>query len=181
MTGPRAFAIEAHGDQKYGSAPYIVHLDAVRDVLVRFGFQDEDLLTAALLHDVIEDTPVDADLVEEKFGAEVCGLVVAVTNEPGRNRRERHRLTYPKIRNAGWKAIALKLADRIANVEQSLSDASKGRPKPYEMYRHEHQTFSAALRVPCAPGIQGAAVRMSLMWSWLDSKLGFEDTTPAES
>jgi len=67
------------------------------------------------------------------FGPDVAGLVDAVTDEPGPNRRARKAATYQKIREAGHLAVRLKLADRIANVEAggSLTD----------MYRKEHEAF----------------------------------------
>jgi (p)ppGpp synthase/HD superfamily hydrolase len=147
MTEAAAFAIRAHGAQKYGGAlPYAYHLGSVVAVLLRFGFDDPDLLKAAWLHDVLEDTDESPKAIERWFGLRVLGLVQAVTNEPGKNRRERHEKTYPKTREAGRLAVALKLADRIANVEASLlstSDFSK-----LQMYRKEHPAFIDALFRP---------------------------------
>ena len=82
------FAVKRHGGQRYDKdKPYAHHLEAVRDVLVRFGVTDEDLLAAAWLHDVVEDTSTSAQQVSERFGDRVGALVLAVTNEPGKNRR----------------------------------------------------------------------------------------------
>ena len=140
----RIFAAQAHGEQLYGRLPYIVHLEAVHATLLRFGFEDdEELRAAAYLHDVVEDTPVDAGLIEEHFGGAIAKLVLAVTNEPGRNRLERHRMTYPKVRAAGKRAVILKLADRIANVEACIRD----NVRLFAMYRHEYAGFEKALKV----------------------------------
>jgi (p)ppGpp synthase/HD superfamily hydrolase len=95
------------------------------------------VLTASWLHDVVEDTPTKLKEVEEMFGPEVARLVHAVTNEDGPNRKTRHALTYPKIREAGDKAIQLKLADRIANVESGGNLVG--------MYRKEFEDFRRAL------------------------------------
>lgn len=51
-------------------------------------------------------------------------IVFCVTNEQGRNRKERIKRTYPKIRNNRW-AQFVKLCDRIANVEHSLETKSR--------------------------------------------------------
>lgn len=131
------FAAVKHAGQTYAGLPYTHHLAAVEQVLRRFNITDENMLTASWLHDVVEDTEVKLKEVEEMFGPEVARLVHAVTNEDGPNRKVRHALTYPKIREAGEKAIQLKLADRIANVEAGGNLVG--------MYRKEHEDFKRAL------------------------------------
>lgn len=137
----KMFATQKHvldNHQLYGLLPYTHHLAAVDQTLLYFGLDDEALRTAAWLHDVVEDTrersnEVRVRDIEEIFGEEVAVLVGAVTSEPGLNRKTRNALTYPKIREAGMRAVALKLADRIANVE------SGGRA--IGMYVKEHPEF----------------------------------------
>lgn len=130
------FASVKHSSQKYGSLPYTHHLSAVEQVLRRFTVTDENLLTAAWLHDVLEDTDTKAKEITELFGPAVATLVIAVTNEPGENRKVRAALTYPKIR-AVVGATCLKLADRIANVENGGSQVN--------MYKKEYEDFKRAL------------------------------------
>lgn len=141
----------SHGDQTYGALPYRIHLEAVEDVLRRFGVSENSeggraLLAAAWLHDVVEDTYDDVakgiEDIKAEFGEDVAELVYAVTSEPGKNRRERATKTYPKIA-ANRLAVLLKLADRIANVEHGLSS---GRGQGLvDMYRKEHAGFREAL------------------------------------
>lgn len=131
------FATVKHAGQTYSSGlPYTHHLAAVEQVLRRFG-ADENLLTASWLHDVVEDTDTKLKEIREMFGEEVANLVYAVTNEEGANRKIRHALTYPKIREAGPLAVRLKLADRIANVEAGGNLVG--------MYRKEHEDFKRSL------------------------------------
>ena len=133
------FATVKHAGQTYsGKFPYTYHLAAVEQVLRRFGVTNEDILAAAWLHDVVEDTDVKIEEVEEMFGPEVARLVYAVTNEKGINRKTRHALTYPKIREAGPRAVRLKLADRIANVEAGGNLVG--------MYKKEYEDFKQALK-----------------------------------
>lgn len=137
----RFFAAVKHKDQQYsGGLPYTHHLAAVEAVLKRFGQDADVLLAAAWLHDVVEDTGTKVKEVEEMFGEEVARLVEAVTNEPGANRKIRAALTYPKIRKAGYLAVTLKLADRIANVETG--------GKLVDMYKKEYEDFHRALYTP---------------------------------
>lgn len=133
----RAFALKAHGNQKYGTEPYSVHLAAVRQVLADFGITNPFLLQAAWLHDTIEDTGTSRAEVVEAFGERVASLVWAVSGF-GPNRRARNLDAYDKIQNFGnpW-AAALKLADRIANAEAS----KKNKPDLWKMYREEQRAF----------------------------------------
>src|SRR5438132_11061847 len=79
-----AFAARAHRGQlrKDGATPYVSHVFraclVVRHV---FGFDDERMLTAALLHDTIEDTTTDFDDVTERFGPEVAAWVACLSKD----------------------------------------------------------------------------------------------------
>jgi (p)ppGpp synthase/HD superfamily hydrolase len=167
----RFFATVKHGGQLYGGVPYTHHLAAVEAVLRRF---EEDvkngvakdlvyitpvadrydaLLVATWLHDVVEDTPTKLKEIAEMFGHIVSELVGAVTNEKGENRKVRAALTYPKIRSFPG-AVALKLADRIANVENG--------GKLVDMYRKEYEDFRRALYT---------AGQYEAMWAHLDKLL----------
>ncbi len=137
-TKARAFAVKAHGDQRYGNEPYVVHLEAVRAVLRDFG-HGGDLGVAAWLHDVLEDTSVTREEIEREFGPDVAALVWAVTGV-GKNRKERSQSAYEKMQ-ALPAAVTLKLADRIANCEAS----AKNNPELLTMYRDELPAFASAL------------------------------------
>lgn len=160
-----AYVTEKHQGQTYGdkpdSPPYTVHLLAVEAVVTRFFIghvRIVQLQCIALLHDVVEDTDATAEDVMNLFGIEVAEAVEAVTDEPGANRREKKGKTYPKIRAAGYNAIVVKLADRIANWEQSLSTGDSR----YWMYAKEHWNFYGAL-------YQEGSGPMQDMWDHLDT------------
>jgi guanosine-3',5'-bis(diphosphate) 3'-pyrophosphohydrolase len=145
MTTPRIklaelAALQAHEGQMYGIFPYEKHLRDVDRLGEMFGF-DENMRVSLWLHDTIEDTRLRYAKILKAFGKDVAELVYAVTDELGRNRRERHEKTYPKIIAAGWRAIGIKLVDRIANVEHSLNDDHE----LFEMYRREYPEFAQAL------------------------------------
>jgi len=140
LSKAREFAADAHLGQEYDGGPYTKHLYAVVNVLARFGVNDEELQMAAWLHDTVEDTDVSLEEIEELFGARVRDLVWRVTNEPGKNRKERHVKTYVKIK-ASKDAVVLKLADRIANVEASIEHEQDF----LNMYKKEFQGFKEAL------------------------------------
>jgi (p)ppGpp synthase/HD superfamily hydrolase len=165
----RYYASIKHAPQQYsGGLPYTHHLAAVETVLRRFGFDgSEDLLTAAWLHDVCEDQGVKHKEIAELFTDRVAELVAAVTNEPGANRKERAERTYPKIRSTPG-AVTLKLADRIANVEQG--------GKLVDMYRKEYKAFREALYSPMpytglVTSAKTFAEKTEDMWDHLDRLL----------
>lgn len=133
-------AITAHQGQTYGKWPYIYHLADVVGVLRRFGIDSKVLHAAGWLHDAVEDTDLTIEQVAQDCGPEVADIVYRVTDEPGRNRKERKEKTYPKLAQS-VDAITVKLADRIANVEAS----KMGNPGLLEMYRQEHGRFVAEL------------------------------------
>ena len=73
------YALEKHGEQKRISGePYIIHPLHVAYVLAEMGL-DEQTISAALLHDVVEDTDVTHEDVIKEFGEEVAEMVDGVT------------------------------------------------------------------------------------------------------
>jgi (p)ppGpp synthase/HD superfamily hydrolase len=134
----RNFAIASHGDQKYGSHPYSVHLDAVAKIARPFG---ETAETIAYLHDVVEDTEVTLEEVKAQFGKLVADAVAILTDELGENRKERKSKTYAKMANViGETEIALvvKAADRLANMRACVADKNQDL---LAVYKSEHPVF----------------------------------------
>lgn len=138
----KEFALERHGNQKYGEYPYAYHLRKVVGVLERFEAGSPLLVSSAWLHDVVEDTNVTIEEIDRIFGENVADIVWRVTTSSiGKNRKERHIKTYPKIRGRR-EAVLLKLADRIANSEQCCAG---GNPRLHSMYQKEYPAFREAL------------------------------------
>ena len=121
----KAFSIadDAHKDQKRRSGePYIIHPLAVATILADMGM-DTDSICAALLHDVVEDTPTTAKEIRDIFGEDVECLVDGVTKlgqiplsaskeeEQSENIRKMFLAMSRDIR-----VIIIKLADRVHNM-----------------------------------------------------------------
>lgn len=142
----REFALKAHTTQTYGTIyPYFKHLEDVYNTLIKFGFDesgDLDILTASFLHDSIEDANVSYSDLKKAFDGNIAEIVYCMTDEMGRNRKERKEKTYPKIRSNA-KSLILKVADRIANVEFSSTQDSGH----INMYRDEYHDFEFNLRI----------------------------------
>lgn len=76
------FALDKHKDQSRESGkPYITHVVAVAQLLIEFKL-DPTSICAALLHDVIEDTPTKEKEIEELFGKTILDLVLGLTKLP---------------------------------------------------------------------------------------------------
>ncbi|QBQ73820.1 metal-dependent phosphohydrolase [Nodularia phage vB_NspS-kac68v161] len=123
----------------YGELPYHRHLNNVVNILKQSGCDDDTLLAAAWLHDVLEDTDTTDEELVDVFGSEVANIVNAVTGV-GNNRKEKLENIASKIK-ACPAALPVKLADRIANMEASRQNNEK----LYKMYRHELPRFTALL------------------------------------
>ena len=114
-----AFAEEAHKGQfrKYTNLPYVSHPQAVRDI-VKSVPHSENMLAAALLHDVAEDCHVPIEEIECVFGKPVAALVASLT-EPrpeGLNRAQRKAVYRNQLQSASPRAKTIKLADIIHNL-----------------------------------------------------------------
>lgn len=133
-------AEKAHESQMYDIYPYTYHLHQVYNIAKDLGF-DRAIQTACILHDIIEDTTISYNDVKDNFGEEIAEIVYCVTDELGRNRKERKQKTYPKI-HSNWKAIIVKVCDRIANVKQSKQFS----PERFKMYVKENEDFERNLR-----------------------------------
>lgn len=115
------FAKAAHGDQKrkYTGEPYIGHPVAVARIVAAVT-DDCEMICAALLHDVLEDTSATYDdLVSSGFGHSIASLVLELTDiskpEDG-NRAARKALDRAHIARASDRAQTVKLADLIDNA-----------------------------------------------------------------
>lgn len=119
----KAFAFAAHNaigqTRKYTQDPYTTHLERVAQ-LVQSVVDDEHMVAAAYLHDVVEDTSTTLDEVKARFGHEVGYLVEYLTDvskpEDG-NRAVRKQIDRDHIAEGDARVHTVKLADLIDNSE----------------------------------------------------------------
>ena len=113
--------IKHSGQQRDSGKPYIIHPIAVANILLQYNL-DHEAISAALLHDVIEDCDVDEDELKEMFGTDITELVVGVSrvktlrykssaNENNESLRKMFIAMAKDIR-----VIFIKLADRLHNM-----------------------------------------------------------------
>lgn len=122
------FAVKAHqGMERKGKGfPYIVHpMEAV--CIVATMTNDQELLAAAALHDVIEDTDTTADDLKKEFGERVAMLVEAESDDKtGGSKAEtwhqRKQDTLDRLRNADLDIKIVALGDKLSNMRAIAHD-----------------------------------------------------------
>ncbi|GAB2530810.1 HD domain-containing protein [Rufibacter soli] len=133
-----AFAVEAHGEQqrKFNFEPYVRHLERVAQTVMAYG-GTTGMVMAALLHDVLEDTPVTAPEMEAFLSetcagtitnpAEVLQMVLDLTDQftkaqaPGHNRKRRKEMERQRLAAISPRAQTIKLADIIDNTRDIIA------------------------------------------------------------
>ena len=116
------FVAEAHQGQyrKGTNIPYIAHLMNVMKILCENGC-DKEIVTAGILHDVVEDTGTKITEIENRFGKEVAGYVAEVTDDKTFSKLEIKKAQIERVRAASLGARMIKVADKIHNCYSLLS------------------------------------------------------------
>ncbi|MBS0629233.1 MAG: bifunctional (p)ppGpp synthetase/guanosine-3',5'-bis(diphosphate) 3'-pyrophosphohydrolase [Verrucomicrobia bacterium] len=164
------FAAEKHQFQTRKNAehvPYIIHpIGVAYNILTIAKCSDPKVLTAAVLHDTVEDTNTSYLEIRERFGIEVEGYVQELTDDTELPKHVRKDL---QVINAAHKtkgAAYIKLADKLYN----LTDLSTGLPKDWTQERAD-EYFRWAKKVvdqlpPVSPELKAAIEQISaLYWS----------------
>lgn len=151
-----SIAEEAHKGQfrKDGITPYIEHPVKVASFLYTLHIRDDEILAIAILHDVLEDTSVQAnDLLNAGFSKEVVNAVCLVSKKPGYNNKE----YYEKISKDPYATI-VKIADRAHNLATVYNFDAEKKQKYLEETKdyiiplintaqHTYYEYSDALRI----------------------------------
>jgi len=143
-----SFAAMAHAGQtkKYDGLPYITHPIEVMKILHDHGIRDPAMLVAAVLHDVVEDTPVGLPTIWRRFGDDVAKLVDELTDQfpagTGGNRRERKEKERARVATTSPRAQTIKYADLISNTLSIV----RGDPGFARVYLEEKRLILLAAR-----------------------------------
>ena len=168
----RAFELgaEAHqGQTRKTGEPYILHPVAVAGILANMRM-DNQSVTAAILHDTLEDTPLTKEEITEQFGNEIADLVDGVTKLDKmkfRTRIEADAESFRKLMLAmsrDLRVIFIKLADRLHNMR------TMGAMDPVSRRRIARETLD--IYAPIADRLGMNAIKSEL------EDLGFENLYP---
>lgn len=120
------YAARAHRDHRRkgaNKAPYINHLiDVCRLLADVGGVSDSAVLCAAMLHDVVEDTPVTIGEIRARFGDVVAELVAEVTDDKSLPKAVRKQLQIEHAPHLSPGACLIKISDKISNIRDFLID-----------------------------------------------------------
>ena len=128
------FAVKAHaGTERRGKGfPYIVHPMEAMEIVATIT-PDQELLAAAALHDVVEDTEISADEIRREFGDRIANLVVAESDvfEEGVSEEDswhaRKQAAIDRLARASHDAKIVAMGDKLSNMRAIARDyAVKG-------------------------------------------------------
>ncbi|MCL1794592.1 MAG: HD domain-containing protein [Oscillospiraceae bacterium] len=118
-----SFAAEKHSGyvRKGSDIPYIVH--PLEALAIAAGItSDHDILAAAVLHDVVEDTPATLEDIAEKFGERIAELVASESEDkmfdlpPSESWKLRKEATIQALQNASIDEKIIVLSDKLSNI-----------------------------------------------------------------
>lgn len=141
------FAKKAHEGQfrKFSMAPYFTHPVRVATLVMKYkkSHAIDDLVVAALLHDVVEDTKVTLVEIQGEFGYKVSSLVQELTSDKAAvlEQGKTGYLTHKMLGMTSW-ALVLKLCDRLDNV----MDFIYANDRFVEKYTEETRSILKSLR-----------------------------------
>lgn len=142
------FAKQRHDGQfrKFNGEPYCNHPQRVArtifDVKIDIHKVDE-LIVAALLHDIVEDTNTTIEEIEQEFGSIVANIVAELTSDmSGIRRMGKTAYLIDKMLNMTSWSLVVKLSDRLDNVSDIAIASEKFRSK----YSKETRSIIAELR-----------------------------------
>ena len=161
-----AFASSRHANQyrEIDHAPFIAHPIEVGALLLADG-QPDEVISAGLLHDVLEKTGTTRTELQRRFGARIAGLVESVSDDPsiddyGARKRELR----DRVAHAGSDTVAIFAADKISKVrELTLLPTSRHNPATIRAKLAHYQASLEMLR-----GVAGSCPLVDLLDAELD-------------
>ncbi len=172
----RVLAQRAHAGQrrKAGNVPYFTHLEAVAELVVEHGYDDEVTVAAAYLHDLLEDQPAYADELRALMPPAVVETVEVLSeakldargNErPKTERFDDYCAALSEPSEAARRALPISAADKIHNAYSLIeADAKERLLQRLSTRPGEHRAHFARLRV-----IYAGAIHLSLLRAFDDA------------
>lgn len=160
------FAAVKHAAQRRkgeAAEPYVNHLLEVAHLVAEAGL-DLATVTAALLHDTVEDTATTREELAAEFGEAVAAMVMELTDDKSLPKAERKRLQVERAPHKSAGAQAIKIADKISNLRSILASP----PADWsEERKREYFAFAKAV----ADGLDQAPATLKAEFSAVFSRL----------
>lgn len=130
------FAIIAHENQyRKDNTLYINHPIAVANMVRNLGYNDE-VIAAAYLHDVVEDTKYTIDDIEKNFGSYVAHLVLCASESDKKlSWEDRKKETIAKIKKLNEEENIILLCDKINNIENMIDGVKQFKDEFYSKFK----------------------------------------------
>ena len=141
------FAAERHAGQVRDGdrAPFVQHPLEVAWLLSGAGYRDH-VVASGVLHDVLENTDTDAAELEERFGARVCALVRAVSEDASIvDRRDRKSALRAQVAGSSAEAAAVFAADKVSKARELRVRLAEGPPGAEANRKLEHYRASLSM------------------------------------
>lgn len=148
------WALVMHADQRrdVDQAPFVLHPLEVASLLNGRDFSDE-VVTAGVLHDIVENSSVTIDDVERRFGVRVAALVAAVSENPAiEDYGARKAALREQVAAAGAGACAVYAADKIAKVRELRAKVARD-PSALDGPKLEHYRASLQMLRAATSGL----------------------------
>jgi (p)ppGpp synthase/HD superfamily hydrolase len=128
-------AVKAHKEQtrKHDGSPYISHPIIVGRILEKAGFS-EIVVAAGLVHDVLEDTSVTEDELQQILGAEVVRIVAAVSEEKSLVWEDRKKQYIQRVISSNESVWAVSVADKIHNASCLIAFHKQVGPAAWQVF-----------------------------------------------
>lgn len=138
------FAAKAHEGaiRKGTKIPYISHPMEVA-MVVSLMTDDQELIAAAYLHDVIEDAGVSYETLEREFGTRVAGLVKRESEDKSRTWIERKQATIDHLKSAPREEKLLAFGDKLSNLRSTAKDYLAIGDEIWAKFRQKDKKFHA--------------------------------------
>ncbi len=172
------FAAQRHSTQRRkgpGGQPYVNHLIEAAALLATVGgITDVEVLMAAVLHDILEDTPTTREEVLSLFGARVLELVESLTDDKRLSRDERRQQVLTHLPHASSETKVIKLADLCSNVMTLPSDWSPERAREFLRWARSAAELCAGTNPALAELFHERWAITSQAWGMAEESAGSE-------
>ena len=135
------FVVKAHSGmyRKGTQIPYILHPLEASAIVARIT-NDENLIIAALLHDVIEDTSITYSEIDKIFGKKIADIVNGESEDKSKSWEERKEYTLSTLKNERLDVKIVALGDKLSNMRSIANDYSKIGDKLWERFNVKDKT-----------------------------------------
>ncbi|MDW7641453.1 MAG: HD domain-containing protein [Nitrosarchaeum sp.] len=119
----KKFAQEKHKNQKRkdGITPFSDHLEGVVNRLKNLGITDKNILCAAWLHDIIENTNVTFNEINERFGREIAVIVLSLSKDKNILKKDLETVYANQLKDSSFQSKIIKLCDISANLKDIVN------------------------------------------------------------